>query len=317
MGRQWRWRSVLVAGAIALTAAQSVQADPVRAPLPALAQVTVPALPQVSVPGLPEVSVPALPRVSTPALPQVSTPALPSLPLPAPPAVEAPERAPAPTSVTPRQHTAANSAIAEPADDTAAPVPPAAPANPGAGTARPPREPSPTRLRLLLEPLVACVATLGPVQERVLVLRAGLRGHAGQTRGELAVTLGTSPTRVARLERRALRTLRRTVRAGGCASPAPETVQLVQVTSPVQSADVAAQRDRQAVKGVTASKPDSVVPRVATVGREAAAAIPKAAVALTEPARSYADDHPLLFALAVLATALCAVLLVRELRRAL
>ena len=151
----------------------------------------------------------------------------------------------------------------------------------------------------------------------MLVLRAGLRGHAGQTRGELAVTLGTSPTRVARLERRALRTLRRTVRAGGCASPAPETVQMVQVSSPVQSADVEAQRDRQAVKGVTASKPDSVVPRVATVGREAAAAIPKAAVALTEPARSYADDHPLLFALAVLATALCAVLLVRELRRAL
>ena len=60
-----------------------------------------------------------------------------------------------------------------------------------------------------------------------------------------------------------------------------------------------------------------MAPRVATVGREAAAAIPKAAAALTEPARSYADDHPLLFALAVLATALCAVLLVRELRRGL
>ena len=128
MGRQWRWRGVLVAGAIALTAAQSVQADPVRAPLPALPQVSVPALPQVSVPALPQVSVPALPRVSTPALPQVSTPALPSLPLPAPPAVEAPERAPAPTSVTPRQHTAANSAIAEPADTACA--------RPGCGAGR-------------------------------------------------------------------------------------------------------------------------------------------------------------------------------------
>ena len=43
---------------------------------------------------------------------------------------------------------------------------------------------------------------------------------------------------------------------------------------------------------------------------------PKAvAASTTEAARSYADDHPVQFALAVLVTLLCALLLVRELRR--
>ena len=150
----------------------------------------------------------------------------------------------------------------------------------------------------------------------MIVLRAGLQGHDGQTRSELARTLGTSTTRVARLERRALRSLRRTVRSGGCASPtpavaapAPAVVEMTRVSSPVQSVD------RQEVKGVTASKHASMFGKAATTSREAAAAIPKAAAALTQPARSYADEHPLLFALAVLVTGLCAVLLVRELRR--
>ena len=40
-----------------------------------------------------------------------------------------------------------------------------------------------------------------------------------------------------------------------------------------------------------------------------------AAAAGAEAARSYADDHPFQFALAVLVTLLCALLLVRELRR--
>ena len=335
MGRKWRWRGGLVAGAIALTGAQSVQAEPARTPavavpvlsqgsVPALPQVSVPALPEVSVPALPQVSVPALPEVRAPVLPQVSTPALPRATLPAPPALETPDRAPVPTRVAPRQRTgvrAASGAIA----GTASPVPAATPATPRAGTARQPREPrepSSKRLRRLLEPLAACVPTLGPLQERVIVLRAGLQGHTGQTRSELARTLGTSRTRVTRLERRALRTLRRTVRAGGCATPGPsaapsETVQVVQVSSPIQSADGGSEPDRQEVKGVTASKSHSVAPRVATAARQAGAAIPKAAAALTEPARSYADDHPILFALAVLVTAFCAVLLVRELRKAL
>jgi hypothetical protein len=47
-----------------------------------------------------------------------------------------------------------------------------------------------------------------------------------------------------------------------------------------------------------------------------AAASPKAvAAAIASVARSYADDHPAQFALAILITLLCVLLLVRELRR--
>ena len=41
-----------------------------------------------------------------------------------------------------------------------------------------------------------------------------------------------------------------------------------------------------------------------------------AAIVLGTQARSYAGEHPIQFALAVLLTLLCGVLLVRELRRA-
>ena len=67
----------------------------------------------------------------------------------------------------------------------------------------------------MLAPLAACVATLGPRQERVLVRRAGLRGFKGASRAETAARLHLSVRRVARLEHRALRTLRRKARAGG------------------------------------------------------------------------------------------------------
>ena len=66
--------------------------------------------------------------------------------------------------------------------------------------------------------------------------------------------------------------------------------------------------ERGAVKGISESQSDSVVESVASTGRDALAAI-------SEPARSFAEDHPLAFALVVLATMLCGVLFVRELRR--
>ena len=43
---------------------------------------------------------------------------------------------------------------------------------------------------------------------------------------------------------------------------------------------------------------------------------PPAAIALGAQARSYAGEHPIQFVLAVLVTLLCALLLIRELRRA-
>ena len=86
------------------------------------------------------------------------------------------------------------------------------------------REPSPRKLRRVLAPLAACVATLGPRQERVLVRRAGLRGFKGASRVETAASLHLSVRRVARLEHRALRTLRRKARAGACDAPEPASV---------------------------------------------------------------------------------------------
>ena len=175
------------------------------------------------------------------------------------------------------------------------------------------REPSSKRLKRLLKPLAGCVATLGPLQERVLVRRAGLRGFKPQTRRQVAKTLHTSRTRVARIERRALGNLRRTARAGGCAVPAssaqsPGTAStsgsaLVaeQIAAPAETAGGSAS-ERGAVKGISESRSDSVVDSVASTGRDALAAI-------SEPARSFARDHPLTFAITVLdhAALWCAV----------
>ena len=64
-----------------------------------------------------------------------------------------------------------------------------------------------------------------------------------------------------------------------------------------------------AVKGIAESKSsDSTVESIASGGRDAFAT-------LSEPVRSYISEHPLTLLLAVLATSLCGLLLVRELRR--
>ena len=153
----------------------------------------------------------------------------------------------------------------------------------------------------------------------MLVRRAGLRGFKPQTRRQLAKTLRTSRTRVARIERRALGNLRRAVRSGDCATPvagaaAPGTSApsggLVAdgVAAPAQSGSGSAS-DRVAVKGVAESKSsDSTVDSIANAGRGALATV-------GDPARSFVREHPLTLVLAMLATGLCGLLLVRELRR--
>jgi hypothetical protein len=68
-----------------------------------------------------------------------------------------------------------------------------------------------------------CLAALAPTVRRVLVLRAGVHGAAPHSRPRVAVLLDLSTPRVARLERRGVRTLRRLDAATGCGGN-PRTV---------------------------------------------------------------------------------------------
>jgi len=361
--RRSAWHGLLIAGAIALAAAQTVHADPLPLPQVNVPPVTVPpvtvppvtvppvTVPPVSVPGVPQVSTPQVstpqvstpqvstPQVSTPQVstPQVSRPAVPRGTRPAAPQVTTTPRSSTPTPTrtqqragAPRSQTRSSAAPVGPAGNSggssgSSGTPRASgDAKPGAKTparraGRTAREPSSKRLRRLLKPLAGCVASLGPLQERVLVRRAGLRGFKPQTRRQLAKTLHTSATRVARIERRALGNLRRTARAGGCTTPASSapapgaaspagTLVAERVAAPAQTGGGESASERTAVKGVAESQSDSMIESVASTGRDALAAI-------SEPARSFADDHPLTFTLVVLATLLCGVLFVRELRR--
>ena len=282
-------------------------------------QVTVPqvTVPQVSVP---QVSRPTASGGSRPAAPQVATNPLSNTPTP----TRTQQRAAAP-----RTQTQSSAAPVGTAGSSAGSGSSGAPRSSGDGKAdartparrggRTAREPSTKRLRRLLEPLAGCVATLGPLQERVLVRRAGLRGFKPQTRRQLAKTLHTSRTRVARIERRALGNLRRTARAGGCAAPASGaqvpgsastsggTLVAEQTAAPADTAGGSAS-ERGAVKGVSESESDSVVDSMASTGRDALATI-------SQPARSFLEDHPLMFAIAVLLTLLCGGLFMREVRR--
>ena len=184
---------MLVAGAIVLAAAQTVQAEPLALPEVQVPQVSVPqvSVPQVSVPQVvPQVSVPqiSVPQVS---IPQVSRPAVPHVP------TNPLSNTPAPTRTQQRavarsQPSGSGAAAVQRAGNSGSPRAGAPPdlraiarrvqRPPSRRARRIARGPSSRRLRRLLKPLAACVATLGPQQERVLVRRAGLRGFKPQTR---------------------------------------------------------------------------------------------------------------------------------------
>jgi hypothetical protein len=72
------------------------------------------------------------------------------------------------------------------------------------------------RLRRIARALGGCVSALPRFQERVIVLRAGLRGHEPRSRSEVATIVERPVRRVARAERRALRVLRAEDRRAGC-----------------------------------------------------------------------------------------------------
>ena len=150
--------------------------------------------------------------------------------------------------------------------------------------------------------------------------RAGLRGFTGGSRAKVAARLGITATRVARLEHRALHSLRRKARGGECSAPelaaAAGAVPATRVSQPLPAGEPAAPADRQEVKGASDSG-RGVLDVLAEGAPQLSDLTPGAAAATTaQAARSYADDHPVQFALAVLVTLLCALLLVRELRRA-
>jgi hypothetical protein len=71
--------------------------------------------------------------------------------------------------------------------------------------------------------LGGCLDALPARVRRVLVLRAGVGPARPHSRAGVARALGLSVRRVARLERRGLRTLRRLDRTTGCAAPASPT----------------------------------------------------------------------------------------------
>jgi hypothetical protein len=169
----------------------------------------------------------------------------------------------------------------------------------------------------VLAPLAACVATLGPRQERVLVRRAGLRGFKGASRAETAARLHLTVRRVARLEHRALRALRRKARAGACDAPEPAPVVAatrVSLSLPAPAAPTAA-APRQEVKAVHESGGGGADVLAESAPKLRNVAPMAGAEAAVRAGRSYAEEHPFQFALAMLVTLMCALLLVRELRR--
>jgi hypothetical protein len=169
----------------------------------------------------------------------------------------------------------------------------------------------------VLAPLAACVATLGPRQERVLVRRAGLRGFKGASRAETAASLHLSVRRVARLERRALRALRRKARAGACDAPAPApavggTRASLTLPAPAAPAPAAPRQEVKAVSESGGGNVDAIADGTPKLRNVAPVAGAEAAV---RAGRSYADEHPFQFALAVLVILVCGLLFVREVRR--
>jgi hypothetical protein len=339
---RWHGRHVVIATAVAVAAAGNARADDLALPLGAavLPQLTsaLPSLPPAPIPT-PLPSLPSVPLPKPPALPSLPAAPAPALPQqgPVPAAVprHAAVRAPAPaasrtgggasgTSVSRRAASSASSASRTGGRASGTGV--SRRARSSARSASTPRgrarrrEPSPRKLRRVLAPLAACVATLGPRQERVLVRRAGLRGFKGASRAETAASLHLTVRRVARLEHRALRTLRRKARAGACDAPAPAAAAMhavaatgVGLSLPVPAAPTAA--PRQEVKAVRESGGGNVDALAESAPKLRNVAPVAGAEAAVRAGRSYAAEHPFQFALAVLVSLLCALLLVRELRR--
>jgi hypothetical protein len=350
---------MVIATVVAAAATGTARADDLRLSQvkPALPSLSLPA-PIPTPPPLP--SVPSLPVPIPKPPPLPSVPSLP-VPIPKPPALPSLPAAPAPAppqggdvSATIPRHAAVRGAApaARPTGGAASGASASRPTGSSATSASPAgrrasrttvsrrarssgtsaaarrrrarrREPSPRKLHRVLAPLAGCVASLGRRQERVLVRRAGLRGFTGASRAETAARLHLSVRRVARLEHRGLRALRRKVRAGACDAPGPAPAVAgtrIGLTPPAPAAPASApapaaaapQQEVKAVHEAGGGNVDVIAEAAPNLRNVAPVAAAEAAVGA---GRSYAEEHPFQFALAVLVILMCAVLFVREVRR--
>jgi hypothetical protein len=226
--------SVLLVAVLALVVAESALA----ADLPARGALALPPLPTAVPVNLPPVVAPILP--SAPALPNL--PALPSLPalpnLPAVPQLPGGTNAPTLPNVTglsavPGRSPSAATGGSKPAAGAVSGRPSSSPSAAGTGSsaaaggtgarsgaggtrravARVRRE---RRLRTTIRRLQDCLGGLSRLERRVLVLRAGIGAGPARSRARVARRLDVSVRRVARTERRGLRTLHGLARAGRC-----------------------------------------------------------------------------------------------------
>jgi hypothetical protein len=231
--------SVLLVAVLALVVAESAPAADL--PLPGITTPALPPLPTVVVPvKLPPVvapivpSVPALPQLpAVPQLPGRATipaapkPAVPQLPGGTPvPAVPNLTRLPAAPGGSPSASTgggtpARGAPIGLPASGTSAVETAVVAAGTrvrarGGSRATRRADRRARRLRATVRRLQDCLGGLDRVERRVLVLRAGIGAGPARSRGRVARRLDVSIGRVARIERRGLRTLRGLARAGRC-----------------------------------------------------------------------------------------------------
>jgi hypothetical protein len=97
--------------------------------------------------------------------------------------------------------------------------------------------------------LSGCLDALGTTQRRVLVLRAGVGPGRPQTRRAVAERLDTTVRHVARTERRGLRELRSSARAGRCGAPGTSTVSAGPLDGGGSGANPALAADTSPVEG--------------------------------------------------------------------
>jgi hypothetical protein len=76
------------------------------------------------------------------------------------------------------------------------------------------------QLRAALAPLLGCFYAISPFQQELLVMRAGLDGHAPLSRAQLATAFGVSQRDVLRNERLALGEMRSAAHEDGCMTAA-------------------------------------------------------------------------------------------------
>ena len=213
------------------TALAQLPPVPTPAPLPSL---PVPLPVPVPVPTIQALPLP-VPTVQAPSLP-VPAPQLPQLtPVPSSPAPTSSSSAPAPVASTRAQargdatQAAGSGPASTPASRSSQPsgvsssqASPSRSSSARSSGASGGRTMGAQRFRQTVRRLRGCLAELPKRQARVLALRAGVGQRKPLTVAETASRIGLRDRQVRRIQRRALRTLRRAARDGCSAAPAPD-----------------------------------------------------------------------------------------------